>query len=117
MGDRRGLVIGLAVAAVGLVGVYFVCPYVAVGYVTRAIAGAATPEAEAEALCRANRWVRSGFTPTYSVTTRDAAGVELRPWQDGAYESVAEVELTWSTGQVVRRVLLGRVGLGCVFGE
>ena len=117
MGDRRGRVIGIVVAAVGLVGVYFASPYVAVGYVARAIAGAATPEAEAEALCRANRWVHSGFTPTYSVATRDAAGVDLRPWQDGNYKSVAEVELTWSTGQVVRRVLLGRDGLGCVFGE
>jgi hypothetical protein len=95
----------------------FVHPYLAIAYLQRTIAGATSASAETEALCRANRWFHSGYTPTYDVTTRDADGAELRPWQDGSYERVAWVRLTWSTGQSVERTLLTRDALGCVFGE
>jgi hypothetical protein len=104
------------VACVAVVG-YFLYPYAVVAYLARSIAGATTASAETEALCQANRWLHAGRAPTYSVTTRDAGGADLRPWQDGSYERVASVTLTWMTGQSVTRTLLTRDGLDCVFGE
>lgn len=123
MRSARGIVAGMrrfvVVLVVGIVGVavYFAYPYVVVGYLKRGIEAATTAEAETAALCRANHWVHSGFAPTYQVGARDAGGAELRPWQDGGYDRVAAVTLTWSTGQAVDRTLLTREGLGCVFGE
>lgn len=111
----RKLVIAIVVGIV--VGAYFVYPYAMVAYLARAIAAATTASEETEALCRANHWFHSGWAPTYSVATRDRDGAALRPWQDGAYERVAAVTLSWRTGQSVSRELLTREGLSCVFGE
>ncbi|WAS89804.1 hypothetical protein [Nannocystis punicea] len=107
----------LTIVACLAVGAYFVYPYAVVAYLARSIAAATTAEAETAALCRANQWFHAGRTPTYSVATHDRDGAELRPWQDGSYDRVAKVTLTWMTGQSVERVLLTRDGLDCVFGE
>ncbi|PCC67176.1 hypothetical protein SAMN02745121_09036 [Nannocystis exedens] len=102
----------IAVALALAAAVYFLHPYAVVAYLARSIAAATTASGETEALCRADRWVRPGRAPTYPVGTRDRAA--LRPWQDGSYERVAAVTLTWTTGQSVTRELPTRDGLSCV---
>ncbi len=103
------LVVSLAVVVGG--------PRLAVAYVARQIAQAEDPGAEMHALCRANSWARSSYTPSYSVSCWDAAGDELRPWQDGRYDEVASITIRWQSGQEVRRRLISTAPLACVFGE
>ncbi|MCA9707798.1 MAG: hypothetical protein KDK70_18245 [Myxococcales bacterium] len=86
-------------------------------WVKRDIEGAADAEAEYQALCRANHWFHDGLTHGYGVRTFGRDGEELRPWQDGDYESVARVTLQWDGGQEVTRALLSTRPLDCVFGE
>lgn len=102
----------LVIAALVLAG-----PRLAIAYLAAQITRAATPDEETAALCQANRWVHTGYTPTYSVTCHDSSGHEVRPWVDGDYARVAVVTLRWSTGQSVERRLLSADPLGCVFGE
>lgn len=102
----------LVIAALVLAG-----PRLAIAYLASQITAAATPDDETAALCQANRWVHHGYTPTYSVTCHDLAGLEVRPWLDGDYARCAVVSLQWSTGQSVERRLFSPAPLGCVFGE
>jgi hypothetical protein len=104
--------VAVVVAALLLLG-----PRVAVSYLAAEIADATTEDAELEALCRANRWVHRGLTPTYQVSCRDASGAELRPWEDGRYDDVVAITLRWMSGQEVERQLLSTRPLSCVFGE
>lgn len=114
---RRGWPGLVAAGAVVAGALYLLHGPVAVWYVRGAIAGATSTQEEEAALCRANHWVHAGYTPTYGVRTFDAGGAEIRPWQDGNYDAVATVRLTWSDGQTVERRLLSTHPLGCVFGE
>lgn len=91
---------------------YLVGPYLA-----RSIASAETPEAELDALCRANRWAHSGLAPGYSVEAFDADGSEFQPWKTGDWERVSAVTIHWKTGTSVSRALLDRKPLSCLFGE
>ena len=86
-------------------------------YLRGEIAGAASAEAEAAALCRANRWSQGGLGASYQLRAFAGSGAEVRPWADGDFEGVAEVEITWSDGQQVRRRLLRPRALGCLLGE
>lgn len=106
-----GVFAGLAAA------LYLLYPHAVVAYLARSIAAATTAEEETAALCQANRWLHRGLAPTYSVTARDARGLDLQPWRDGSYDRVAAVTLRWTTGRAVERTLLAREGLACVFGE
>ncbi|MEZ4385360.1 MAG: hypothetical protein R3A79_28795 [Nannocystaceae bacterium] len=111
------LLTAAGVVALVALAVFGLGPRIAVAYVADAIASAATEDEELEALCRANRWVHRGLTPTYQVSCRDASGAEVRPWEDGRYDDVAALTLRWSSGREVERALLSARPLACVFGE
>ena len=114
--SRRVRIFIVVFLAVG-VGIVVGGRRLAVAYVARQIAQAENMEAEERALCRANEWARSSYTPSYSVVCWDAAGEEERPWQDGRYDEVASIQIRWQGGQEVRRRLLSTASLSCVFGE
>lgn len=111
------LVAVAGLVAVVLAAALLVGPRIAVFYLAAEITDATTEDAELEALCRANRWVHRGLTPTYQVDCRDASGAALRPWEDGRYDDVAAITLRWTSGQEVERELLSTRPLSCVFGE
>ncbi|MCA9719896.1 MAG: hypothetical protein H6713_35925 [Myxococcales bacterium] len=115
MNRTRALLLLLTAAL--LLAVMVAGPRVRVHLLKRAITAAETVSQERDALCRANRWVHDGKTPTYSVHAEDLAGAEIKPHLDGRYDRVAAVTLRWTNGVSVRRELLGNDVLSCVYGE
>ncbi len=116
MPKLRHVLIILGIIALILAG-RLLLPRAAVRYLKHDIERASTEAEELAALCRANHWVHDGITPTYSVIAEDHEGREFQPTRDGRYDQVAAVTIRWMNGVEVRRVLLGREVLSCVYGE
>ncbi len=116
MPTRRYVLIIVGIIALILAGRWLL-PGAATLYLKHGIERAETEAEERAALCRANHWVHDGVTPTYMVIAEDHAGHEIKPHLDGRYDQVAVVTLRWMNGVEVRRALLGREVLSCVYGE